>query len=134
MPTATPQHKIGSGFGARSTAWETLQGIDLTGKLAIVTGGYSGVGLETTRALAGAGAQVVVPARRRAAAEQALAEVDGVDRGTKLATATAHHSAGAAPRGTARHVTPRAWHGSAPVRATVFVTRWSPSRRRAVLR
>ncbi|MBV9047575.1 MAG: SDR family NAD(P)-dependent oxidoreductase [Solirubrobacterales bacterium] len=79
MPTATPQHKIGSGFGARSTAREALQGIDLTGKLAIVTGGYSGLGFETTRALAGAGAQVVVPARRRAMAEQALAGVDGVE-------------------------------------------------------
>ncbi|MBV8990957.1 MAG: SDR family NAD(P)-dependent oxidoreductase, partial [Solirubrobacterales bacterium] len=79
MPTTTPQHKIGSGFGARSTAREVLQGIDLTGKLAIVTGGYSGLGLETTRALAGAGAQVVVPARRRAMAEQALAGVHGVE-------------------------------------------------------
>lgn len=79
MPTTTPQHKIGSGFGAQSTARETLQGLDLRGKLAIVTGGYSGLGLETTRALAGAGAEVVVPARRRATAEQALAGVDGVE-------------------------------------------------------
>ncbi|MEW2086696.1 hypothetical protein [Streptomyces sp. NPDC005283] len=66
---ATPQHRIGSGFGAQSTAEEVLHGIDLTGKLAIVTGGYSGIGLETTRALAGADAHVVVPARRRAAAQ-----------------------------------------------------------------
>ena len=47
---------------------EVLAGIDLTGKLALVTGGYSGLGLETTRALAGAGARVVVPARRPDAA------------------------------------------------------------------
>ena len=79
MPTTTPQHKIGSGFGARSTAREVLEGIDLTGKVAIVTGGYSGLGLETTRALAGAGAHVVVPARRRATAEQALAGLDRVE-------------------------------------------------------
>lgn len=46
------QHKIGSGFGPDSTADEVLAGIDLTGKLAIVTGGYSGLGLETTKALA----------------------------------------------------------------------------------
>src|SRR5262245_59081019 len=46
----TAQHKIGSGFGATSTAGEVLAGIDLTGRLAIVTGGYSGIGLETTRA------------------------------------------------------------------------------------
>jgi NAD(P)-dependent dehydrogenase (short-subunit alcohol dehydrogenase family) len=60
-------------------AQDVLEGIDLTGKLAIVTGGYSGLGLETTRALAGAGAHVVVPARRRATAEQALADIDGVE-------------------------------------------------------
>jgi NAD(P)-dependent dehydrogenase (short-subunit alcohol dehydrogenase family) len=82
--TTTSQHKIGSGFGAQSTAAEVLRGIDLSGRLAIVTGGYSGIGLETTRALAGAGAHVVVPARRRDAAADALegierAEVDQLD-------------------------------------------------------
>jgi len=80
---ATPQHKIGSGFGATSTAAEVLTGVDLTGTLAVVTGGYSGIGLETTRVLAAAGARVVVPARRRASAEAALdgiaAEVDELD-------------------------------------------------------
>ncbi|MFJ8728837.1 SDR family NAD(P)-dependent oxidoreductase [Streptomyces bauhiniae] len=84
---STPaQHKIGSGFGADSTAEEVLRGIDLTGKLAIVTGGYSGLGLETTRALAKAGAHVVVPARRPEVARQELAgighvEVDELDLG-----------------------------------------------------
>ncbi|GLY44115.1 oxidoreductase [Amycolatopsis sp. NBRC 101858] len=82
----TAQHKIGSGFGATSTAAEVLAGIDLTGKLAIVTGGYSGIGLETTRALTHAGAHVVVPARRRATAEEALrgwenVELDELDLG-----------------------------------------------------
>jgi NAD(P)-dependent dehydrogenase (short-subunit alcohol dehydrogenase family) len=72
----TAQHKIGSGFGATSTASEVLAGIDLTGELAIVTGGYSGIGLETTRALTRAGAHVVVPARRRATAEEALRGFD----------------------------------------------------------
>ncbi|MFF1318348.1 SDR family NAD(P)-dependent oxidoreductase [Streptomyces chartreusis] len=76
---STAQHKIGSGFGANSTADEVLEGIDLTGKLAVVTGGYSGLGLETTRSLTKAGARVVVPARRRAAAEEALAGLDGVE-------------------------------------------------------
>ena len=74
---ATPQQHIDSGFGLRSTATEVLEGIDLTGKLAIVTGGYSGLGLETVRALTGAGARVVVPARRRAHAEEVL---DGIER------------------------------------------------------
>ncbi|MFD0687381.1 SDR family NAD(P)-dependent oxidoreductase [Actinomadura fibrosa] len=77
--TTTPQHKIGSGFGAKSTAAEVVRGIDLSGRLAVVTGGYSGLGLETTRALAGAGAHVVVPARRRAVAEEALAGIGGVE-------------------------------------------------------
>jgi NAD(P)-dependent dehydrogenase (short-subunit alcohol dehydrogenase family) len=75
----TAQHKIGSGFGATSTADDVLRGIDLTGRLALVTGGYSGLGLETTRALARAGAHVVVPARRRATAEEALTGVTGVE-------------------------------------------------------
>jgi NAD(P)-dependent dehydrogenase (short-subunit alcohol dehydrogenase family) len=75
----TPQHKIGSGFGATSTADEVLAGIDLTGRLAIVTGGYSGIGLETTRALAKAGAHVVVPARRAESAREAVAGIPGVE-------------------------------------------------------
>ncbi|WP_314173192.1 SDR family NAD(P)-dependent oxidoreductase [Streptomyces winkii] len=79
MTTTTPQHSIGSGFGAHTTAAEVLRGIDLSGKLAVVTGGYSGLGLETTRALAAAGAHVVVPARRREAALEALQGVSGIE-------------------------------------------------------
>ncbi|WP_330461197.1 SDR family NAD(P)-dependent oxidoreductase [Streptomyces sp. NBC_00820] len=77
--STSAQHKIGSGFGADSTADDVLRGIDLTGKLAIVTGGYSGLGLETTRALTKAGAHVVVPARRPDTAREALAGLDGVE-------------------------------------------------------
>ena len=73
----TPQAPIGSGFGAASTARDVLAGIDLSGKLALVTGGYSGLGLETTRALAGAGAHVVVPARRPEAAQEAVGGIEG---------------------------------------------------------
>lgn len=84
--TTTAQHKIGSGFGAATTAAEVVAGTDLTGKLAVVTGGYSGIGLETTRALVAAGAHVVVPARRRVTAEEALqgfenVEIDELDLG-----------------------------------------------------
>ncbi|MCX5386962.1 SDR family NAD(P)-dependent oxidoreductase [Streptomyces sp. NBC_00083] len=75
----TPQRAIGSGFGARSTAADVLAGIDLTGRLAVVTGGYSGIGLETTRALVGAGARVVVPSRRLDVAEAAVAGLPGVE-------------------------------------------------------
>lgn len=73
------QHPINSGFNARSTAAEVVDGIDLKGKTAVVTGGYSGLGLETTRALAGAGARVVVPARRPELAAANLAGVDGAE-------------------------------------------------------
>jgi len=62
------QKPLGTGFGARTTAADVLSGIDLTGKRAIVTGGHSGLGLETTRALAAAGAQVIVGARNPEAA------------------------------------------------------------------
>ena len=58
------QKPIGSGFGAKSEPTEVLEGIDLNGKVALVTGGYSGIGLETTRALSDCGARVIVPARR----------------------------------------------------------------------
>jgi NAD(P)-dependent dehydrogenase (short-subunit alcohol dehydrogenase family) len=77
--TTTAQHKIGTGFDNTSTAAEVLAGIDLSGKLALVTGGYSGIGIETTRALVAAGARVIVPARRKAAAEEALTGIDNVE-------------------------------------------------------
>ena len=73
----TSQQPIGSGFGARTTADEVVAGLDLTGRTALVTGGYSGIGLETTRALAKAGAHVVVPARRPDSAREQLAGIDG---------------------------------------------------------
>lgn len=77
--SAPTQGPVGSGFGARSTAADVVAGMDLTGKVAVVTGGYSGLGLEITRALAGAGARVIVPARRPAAASAALAEVGNAE-------------------------------------------------------
>ncbi|WP_086842314.1 SDR family NAD(P)-dependent oxidoreductase [Amycolatopsis kentuckyensis] len=77
--TTTAQQPIGSPFSAASTAGDVLAGIDLSGTDAVVTGGYSGLGLETTRSLAAAGARVIVPARRPAAARAALAGVDGCE-------------------------------------------------------
>ncbi len=59
-----------------------LAGCDLIAKIAIVTGGYSGVGLETPRALAEAGATVVVPARTQAKARPALAGIPRVEMET----------------------------------------------------
>jgi NAD(P)-dependent dehydrogenase (short-subunit alcohol dehydrogenase family) len=78
----TAQTPIGSGFGAATTAREVLDGIDLSGRLAVVTGGYSGLGLEATRALTAAGAHVVVPARRPDAAKEALDGIEGVELAT----------------------------------------------------
>ncbi len=74
---AQDQFTLGSGFHAKSTAMEVLAGVDLTGKNAVVTGGYSGIGLETVRALASAGARVTVPARRPDDAAEALAGLSG---------------------------------------------------------
>lgn len=75
------QSPIHSGFGPTTTAQQALEGIDLTGKVAMVTGGYSGIGLETTRALAEAGATVIVPARTPEKARQALSSISGVEQG-----------------------------------------------------
>lgn len=70
------QTPISSPFNAHSTAYDVVNGLDLTGKTAIVTGGYSGLGLETVRALSGVGASVIVPARDVAKAAKALAGLE----------------------------------------------------------
>jgi NAD(P)-dependent dehydrogenase (short-subunit alcohol dehydrogenase family) len=72
------QQPFPSGFGAQSTAREVLGERRLDGITAIVTGGYAGIGLETTRVLAGAGANVIVPARDIAKATAALSELANV--------------------------------------------------------
>ena len=69
------QKPVDSGFGAKSEPEEVLKDIDLGGKIAMVTGGYSGIGLETTRALKEAGARVIVPARRKDVAKSALSGI-----------------------------------------------------------
>ncbi|MBO7744390.1 SDR family NAD(P)-dependent oxidoreductase [Paenibacillus sp. MWE-103] len=71
----TPQEPLPSGYGHGTTAKEVLGGRDLTGKTAIVTGGYSGIGLETVRVLAEAGASVIVPARTLDKARASLAGI-----------------------------------------------------------
>jgi NAD(P)-dependent dehydrogenase (short-subunit alcohol dehydrogenase family) len=72
------QHPIPSGFGAQTTAREVIGDRRLDGKTAIVTGGYAGIGVETTRVLAAAGAQVIVPARNLAKAEQSISGLANV--------------------------------------------------------
>jgi NAD(P)-dependent dehydrogenase (short-subunit alcohol dehydrogenase family) len=73
------QQPIGSGFNRTSTAADVIQGIDLTGKIAIVTGGNTGIGLETTKVLAAAGATVIVPARDLEKAKKNLHGIPNVE-------------------------------------------------------
>lgn len=75
---STVQAPIDSPFGYRSTALEVVEGIDLTGKTAFVTGGYSGLGTEIVRALAAANARVLVGARRTDKAAEDLRDVAGI--------------------------------------------------------
>lgn len=74
----TLQKPIHSGFNEATTAARVIEGIDLTGKLAIVTGGHSGIGLETTKVLARAGATVIVGARDKEKANASLAGIKNV--------------------------------------------------------
>ncbi|MEV0969677.1 SDR family NAD(P)-dependent oxidoreductase [Microtetraspora glauca] len=66
----TSSAPITTSFTAESTAAEVVDGIDLTGRRVIVTGGASGIGVETARALAGAGAEVTLAVRDLAAGER----------------------------------------------------------------
>ncbi len=70
----TQQHPIGTGFTAASTTADVLEGVDLAGRTAIVTGGNAGLGLATARALLQAGAQVTVASRNLERARRALDE------------------------------------------------------------
>jgi NAD(P)-dependent dehydrogenase (short-subunit alcohol dehydrogenase family) len=69
--------RITTPFNAQSTAAEVIAGIDLTGRRAIVTGGASGIGIETARTLAGAGAEVTLAVRNLAAGERTAADITG---------------------------------------------------------
>ena len=65
-------------FNADSTTREVIEGISLSGKFAVVTGSSSGLGVETVRTLAGAGARVLMLARDRA-------KLDGVAKALRSA-------------------------------------------------
>ncbi len=73
------QRPIKSGFNAASTTEEVIKGIDLTGKIAIVSGGNAGIGLETTKTLAAAGATVIVAARDIEKANKNLKGIPNVE-------------------------------------------------------
>ena len=67
--------RITTPFGFTSTAAEVIAGVDLSGKRAIVTGASSGIGIETARALADAGAAVTLAVRNTQAGERVAAEI-----------------------------------------------------------
>jgi len=69
-------------FGPKATASEVLEGVDLHSRTYVVTGGASGLGLETARALAGAGADVVVGVRDIQSASDVLADAAGGNGGS----------------------------------------------------
>ena len=69
------QRPIQSGFNSKSETSDILSEINLSDKIAIVTGGYSGIGLETTKGLVLAGAKVIIPAKRP---EIALKNLNGI--------------------------------------------------------
>ena len=71
----TATTRITTPFTAESTAAEVVAGIDLSGRRAIVTGGASGIGIETARALAGAGAEVTLAVRDLAAGERTAEDI-----------------------------------------------------------
>ena len=73
--------RITTPFGFTSTASDVLRGVDLSGQRAVVTGGASGIGLETCRALVNAGADVTLAVRRPEAAQQAAHELRAAHRG-----------------------------------------------------
>jgi len=73
------QKALRSGFGPTSTTRDVIGNISLKGKTAIVTGGYAGIGLETVKTLAAAGATVIVPARD---IRKATGNLQGIDQVT----------------------------------------------------
>jgi NAD(P)-dependent dehydrogenase (short-subunit alcohol dehydrogenase family) len=66
---------ISTPFSAESTAAAVIAGVDLTGRRTIVTGGASGIGVETARALASAGAEVTLAVRNTAAGDETAEDI-----------------------------------------------------------
>jgi NAD(P)-dependent dehydrogenase (short-subunit alcohol dehydrogenase family) len=79
--------RIKTPFGPKSTAAEVAAGIDLSGQRVIITGGASGIGIETARAMAGTGAEVTLAVRNTEAGEKVAAEIAADTRSRSLRVA-----------------------------------------------
>ncbi len=79
-----PTNRITTPFDAESTAAQVVEGIDLSAKRVIVTGASSGIGIETARALAGAGAEVTLAVRNTDAGERTAADIIGTTGNPRL--------------------------------------------------
>ncbi|NIJ40328.1 NAD(P)-dependent dehydrogenase (short-subunit alcohol dehydrogenase family) [Parvibaculum indicum] len=75
--STSDQQPLHSGFNGKTSVGEVLEGAELSGKTAIVTGGYSGIGLELVRAMAERGAKIVVPVRSPEKARESLVGIAG---------------------------------------------------------
>ncbi|MFD7435486.1 SDR family NAD(P)-dependent oxidoreductase [Streptomyces sp. NPDC059861] len=71
-------------FPSHARAQEVIDGVDLTGLRAVVTGGASGIGAETVRALAAAGAEVTIATRRPGSAEPLVKELAAAGGGGRV--------------------------------------------------
>jgi NAD(P)-dependent dehydrogenase (short-subunit alcohol dehydrogenase family) len=79
--------RITTRFGFHSTAAEVIDGIDLSGKRVIVTGGASGIGIETSRAFASVGADVTLAVRNVEAAAPVLSDLVSSTGNTRVRAA-----------------------------------------------
>jgi NAD(P)-dependent dehydrogenase (short-subunit alcohol dehydrogenase family) len=84
MTDTTTQNLIKTPFGFDSTAAQVIEGIDLSGRRAIVTGGSSGIGVETARALAGAGAEVTLAVRDTDAGDRTATDITATTGNTAI--------------------------------------------------
>jgi NAD(P)-dependent dehydrogenase (short-subunit alcohol dehydrogenase family) len=76
--------RVTTAFGAASTAMQVITGIDLAGQRALVTGASSGIGVETARALASAGAEVTLAVRDLAAGQRTAADITATTGNTAI--------------------------------------------------
>lgn len=79
--------RITTPFDAESTAAQVIAGIDLSGRRTVVTGGASGIGVETARALASAGAEVTLAVRNVEAGERTAADITDSTGNERIAVA-----------------------------------------------